>query len=89
MSQPSMTPQEIAQQGEAIYQRELQTSVEQEHLGQFLALDILSGEFYIAESDLEATTQLLKKSPNAIVYGLKIGSPAAYRIGGLAKVPHS
>ena len=51
----------------------------------FLVIDIETGDYEIDADDLAATKQLLANRPNAVIYGLRIGYPAAYRMGsGLA-----
>ena len=76
-----MTPEDIAMRGEELYKENIQDMVEEEHKGKFLVVDIDTGDFAIADEDLEATDLLLSKQPNATVYGLRIGFPTAYRIG--------
>lgn len=75
------TSEVIAAQGEALYQENIREKVESTHKGKFLAVDIETGDYAIADEDLAATDHLLAKRPNATVYGLRIGFPAAYRIG--------
>lgn len=71
----------IASRGEELYQRNIRAKVEADYKGRFLAVDIETGDYAIADEDLDATDRLLSKNPNALVYGLRIGFPAAYRIG--------
>jgi hypothetical protein len=52
------------------------------HFGHFLIVDILSGDYEIDEEDLAASNRLLARRPNGVLYGLRIGYPAAYRLGG-------
>ena len=52
-----------------------------QHQGEFLVIDIETGEYEIDADDLTATKQLLANHPNAVIYGLRIGYTAAYRIG--------
>ena len=68
--------------GEALYQQRIRAQVEAQNKGQFLVVDIETGEYEIAPNDLTATKRLLAKLPNAIIYGLRIGFPTAYRLGG-------
>ena len=68
--------------GEALYQQQIRAEVEAENKGQFVVVDIETGEYEIASDDLTATKRLLAKRPNAVVYGLRIGFSAAYRLGG-------
>jgi hypothetical protein len=82
MPYTNYTPEEVVERGEAIYERQLRAVVERPNKGQFLVVDIETGEYEIAADDLLATKRLLAKRPDAIVYGLRIGFPAAYRLGG-------
>ncbi len=80
------TREEEAIRGEEIYERELRPNVEHQNDGQYLVLDIETGEYEINQDDLVATKRALAKRPDAVLYGLRIGHKAAYRLGGLAKV---
>ena len=82
MPYTNYTSKEVASRGEAIYRREIRHKVEPKHKGKFLVIDIETGEYEMNADDLVATKRLLAKHPNAIVYGLQIGFPTAYRIGG-------
>lgn len=81
MHDSNVTADVIASRGEELYQRNIRAKVEAAHKGRFLAVDIETGDYAIADEDLEATDRLLLKHPNALVYGLRIGFPAAYQIG--------
>ena len=75
------SPDEVAARGEAIYEQHLRASVEAQYRAKFLVLDIETGEYEIDTDDLAATKRALAKRPDAVLYGLRIGYPAAYRIG--------
>lgn len=74
--------QEVESRGEAIYAQQIRDKVEAEHKGKFLVLDIETGDYEIDEDDLVATKRLLVRQPDAVLYGLRIGHPTAYRLGG-------
>jgi len=82
MPYTNYTSKEVASRGEAIYKREIRDKVESKHKGKFLVIDIETGEYEMNVDDLVATKRLLAKHPSAVVYGLQIGFPTAYRIGG-------
>lgn len=71
----------IAARGEEIYQQQIRDKVDPKHKGKFLVLDIETGDYEIDAEDLVATDRLLAKHPNAIIYGVRVGFPAAYGIG--------
>ena len=81
MSYSDYTPQEIESRGEAIYVRQIRDKVNPEHKGKFVVIDIESGAYEVNADDLVATKRLLTNCPDAVIYGLRIGFPTAYRIG--------
>jgi hypothetical protein len=82
MSQPLHTTDEIARRGEELYERSVRARVEPENDGRFLALDVESGDFEIADEPLAATTRLRERHPGAVAYLVRVGRPAAFRLGG-------
>jgi hypothetical protein len=76
--QPS--PEEIARRGEAIYDRDIRPKVEPDRVGEFVIVDVLTGEYEVARDDLTASHRMLDRNPDAVMYGIRIGSAAAYRI---------
>lgn len=76
------TPEEVEARGEAIYEEQIRDRVEAENRGKFLVIDIETGDYEIDADDLRATMRALAKRPAAILYGLRIGYPTAYRLGG-------
>ncbi|MGM0490563.1 MAG: hypothetical protein ACQESR_27880 [Planctomycetota bacterium] len=78
--------EEVATRGEAIYERDIRPNVESETKGKYLVLDIETGEYEIDQDDLVATKRVMARCPNAVLYGLRIGYPAAYRLGGFSTV---
>ena len=79
--QTKLSAKEISQRGREIYDREIRAKVEKDHDGQFIVVDILTGNYEIGEDDAAATSCALKKNPAALLWGIRIGAPAAYRIG--------
>ena len=82
----TLSREEIAARGEEIYERAIRSKVESQFDGFFLVLDIETGEYELDRDDLVATKRMLAKHPDAVLYGLRIGHRAAYRLGGLTKV---
>jgi len=79
--------EEVAARGEMIYDEQIRSKVESQSKGKYLVLDIETGEYEIDQDDLTATKRILAKRPEAVLYGLRIGYPTAYRIGGFSKAP--
>ena len=85
MPYANYTAQEVELRGEALYAQHIRDKVHPQHQGKFLVIDIETGDYEIDADDLAAAKQLLANHPNAVIYGLRIGYPAAYRMGsGLA-----
>ena len=82
MSYADYTPEEVSACGEKIYQERIRAKVEAEHQGEFLVVDIETGAYEIDRDDLLATKRAIAKRPQAVLYGLRIGHPAAYQLGG-------
>ena len=82
MAQADYSPEETAARGEGIYAERIRARVEPEHCGEFLVVDIETGDYEIGRDDLAATKRALASHPDAVFYGLRIGSPSAYRPGG-------
>ena len=82
MQYDKYTCEEVVSQGETIYRQRLRDKVEPMHNGSFLVIDIETGAYEIDADDVVATKRLLASYPDAVIYGLRIGSPTAYRIGG-------
>ena len=70
----------IAARGEEIYSRRLRKKVESQHRGKFLTLDIETGAYEIDADEVASSMRLLEKHPEAAIYCLRIGFPAAHRI---------
>jgi hypothetical protein len=82
MPYANYTGAEVVSRGEAIYAQSIRHQVEPTLRGKFLVMDIESGDYEVDEEDLQASERLLARRPQAVVYGLRIGHPAAFRIGG-------
>lgn len=78
----TISTEEIVRRGKEIYDRDIRARVEEQHRGQFLVVDIFTGEYEIARNDGTASERLRARCPNALTYGVRIGSPVAYRLGG-------
>lgn len=75
-----LTPQEIGKRGEAIYNLTLRTLLEPEHHGQFVAIDIETSDYEVADEAHDASNQLRSRHPDAQILVERIGHPAAFRV---------
>jgi hypothetical protein len=82
MSVTKYSPEEVAHLGNEIYRRDLRDKVMPQNKGQFLILDLLSGDYEIDVDDLTAEERLRARRPDGILFGLRIGYTSAYTLAG-------
>ncbi len=82
MPHPGYTTEEVARRGREIYEQKLRREVELEHEGRFLVVDIESGEYEVADNALAASRRLRERKPDAVLYLMRVGREAAFRLGG-------
>ena len=75
--------EETARLGDEIYRRDVKAQVQVDHDGEYVAIDVDSGRWAVAESELAASNLLLAQCPNAIdVWLLRVGYRVVASIGG-------
>lgn len=81
MPYPGYTTEEVARRGREIYEQKLRREVEPEHEGRFMMIDVESGEYEVADNALAASTRLRERNPDAVLYLMRVGTEAAFRLG--------
>ncbi len=71
----------VAARGDAIYASHIRSVVEAQQ-GKFLVLDVLTEDYEVDWDDMAAQERLEERRPQGVFYGLRIGSPATYFVGG-------
>ncbi len=74
------SPEKIAEVGESIYAERYQTQLESDERGHFIAVDVTSGEGYVADYPEQALQKARTASPNGIFHLIRIGAPGAFRV---------
>ena len=82
MTKTQYTREEIVRRGQALYEEQIRPHVECEHRGEFLVVDVDTGEYEIDVDELSAVRRAKAKNADATLYLVRIGFPAAYRLGG-------
>lgn len=72
---------ERAQLAQAAFERHVRPQLTPADDGQYVAVDIDTGDFEIAPDDLTACERLLNRRPGARGWLMRAGQPTAYRIG--------
>jgi hypothetical protein len=79
--QPRYSKEEFAQRGDALYETQIRAQVEEGNHGKIVAIDIETGAFEVGNDSLTAAKQLLKRYPEAQIFGIRIGHRAVHRFG--------
>lgn len=86
MAHPRYSSQEIVRRGEELYAKQIRDRIEANHKGQFLVLDIETGDYEVDNDELAALDRAKAKHPDAALYILRVGFPAAVKLGGTRPV---
>ena len=82
-SPPSRPAEETARLGDEIYERDIRRQVEDDHVGEVVAIDVESGSWTIGKDEIAATDRLRAEHPDAYdVWCLRVGYRALYSFGG-------
>jgi hypothetical protein len=79
---PRCSKEEFARRGDAIYDRDLAPKLEPEKNGQFVVIDIETGEYDVDADELIASDRLLARLRKAQGWVRQVGSRYARRFGG-------
>ena len=79
------THEEVQQRGQGWYEQTIRPQIETTAMGQFLVVEVESGDFEVDRSELRALARARRKHPTGAFYLLRVGAPAAYRLGGTAR----
>lgn len=80
-SLPTTHPSEIAQKGMEVYQK-ISKRIEKKHIGNFIAIEIESGRYFLGQTQVEAIQKAKKHFPTKIFYLMKVGFPAVVTFSG-------
>lgn len=84
MPRPPADPQAFARNAEEYYEQHLRASLEPDHKGDYLVLDVESGDYEVDADETAAIDRARAKHPDRVFYILRIGHPAAVFIGAKA-----
>ncbi len=75
--------EETTQLGREIYTRDIKAQVETNHHGEYVAIDVETGDWAMSDDVLAAAELLSAQHPDAIdVYLLRVGYRALHHFGG-------
>jgi len=73
--------EEIARLGQQIYDDQIRQAVEPRLNGQFLVIDIATGDYEVDPDEMAAGDRLYQRHPNGDQFLIRVGHPTAHRIG--------
>lgn len=85
MSDSMFTKDEIARRGREIYERDIRAKLESGHDGEFLVVNVATGDYAVGEDEDEVFNRVEAKVPEGLFYLMRVGRPAAHLIGGSAR----
>ncbi len=81
MSRKEYTIEQIGALGKEIYRERIKHLVEPHEKGKFIAIDVESGDYEIADKLITASHRLRERRPESVRFGGRVGYTSAYRIG--------
>lgn len=72
----------LIQEGQSIYDTHLRVLLERDHLGEFVAVEPLSGRYFLGESATAALVAARDAMPESQFFLTRVGRNAAHKIGG-------
>jgi hypothetical protein len=79
---------EFARRGDAVYASAVEPKLSPADRGKFVAVDIETGEYEIADNEMEACDKLDARIPDAQVWMVRVGSRYVHRFGGRERRRH-
>jgi hypothetical protein len=79
--QPRYSKEEFAQRGNALYESEIRSQVEEGNHGRIVAIDIETGTFEVDDTPIVAVDRLYERYPNAQPWVIRIGHRSVFRMG--------
>jgi hypothetical protein len=83
--QPCYSKEEFAQRGDALYEAQIRSQVEEGNHGKIVAIDLETGAFEVDASEIAACNRLEASHPEAQIWMVRIGSRYVRRFGGRTK----
>ena len=86
--QPRYSIEEVARLGDEIYDRELRSQLEPQHIGEIVAIDLDTSAWEVDPDEIAAVHRLKSRHPDAQIWAVRVGSRYLARFGaGRKNVP--
>ncbi len=70
-------PEQIGEVGEEIYRKTLKEKLESSNMGEYVAIDVLTGKSYLGKYGEIALMEAREKCPHGVFYLVRIGQPVS------------
>ncbi|MXX91527.1 MAG: hypothetical protein F4213_17745 [Boseongicola sp. SB0677_bin_26] len=80
-NQRTMSPEEIADAAERLYEDKFRSHYESSHKGEFLAIDVFNEDAYFGKYPEDAMEEAERAVPEGTFFLVRIGEPAAFDVG--------
>lgn len=77
----SQNTQDVARQAKRIYKEQLQASLEESHKNEFVAIEPVSGEYFLGRTLSEAIGAARREHPDRLAHAIRVGHKAAIHFG--------
>lgn len=77
---------QVIQRGQALYEQVIRARVEPAHSGQFVVLDVETGEYEVDADKVAALNRLLARLPGAVPYVVRAGHMTAVTLGAARRM---
>lgn len=77
----SPNPETTAREAKAIYESRLREALEADHMNEFVAIEPISGEYFLGNTLSEAISASRDRFPDRLAHALRVGHQAAIHIG--------
>ncbi len=77
----SRSNENVAEQARQIYEERLRATLEESHMDEFVAIEPISGEYFLGRTLSDAIGASRKKYPERLVHALRVGHKAAVHFG--------
>ena len=77
----SQNLEDLVRNAESLYERELQSKLEPAHLDEFVAIEPVSGDFYLGKTLSQAIGAARSAHPNRLAHAMRVGHRTALHFG--------
>ncbi len=78
----AISKNDLAEQGQPIYEERLKVDLESRHAGHFVAIEPATGSYFLGDTGAQVLISARSAMPDKLFYLIRIGQKSAHTIGG-------